>query len=89
MSQSLPYDEAKFEKDICIKKILNTSDESDIGYFVEVDFKYLDNIRQKTKYFPFCPENKTISKDIIMTEKNKEDFGNNNICRYCEEKEFY
>ena len=30
---------------------------------MEVDLKYLDNIRQKTKYFPFCPGNKSISKD--------------------------
>ena len=26
-----------------------------IGYFVEVDLKYPDEIKQKTKYFPFCP----------------------------------
>ena len=63
MSPPLPYDEIKFEKDICINEILNTPDESDIGYFVAVDLKYPDNIRQKTKYFPFCPENKSTSKD--------------------------
>ena len=49
LSQSLPYDEIKFEKDICIHKVLNTPDESDIGYFEEVDIKYPDNIIQKTK----------------------------------------
>ena len=63
MSQSLRYDEIKFDKDTCINKILNTSDESDIGYFVEVDLKYPDNIRQKTKSFPFCSEKNSISKD--------------------------
>ena len=40
--------------------ILNTSDDSEIGYFLEVDLKYPDNIKEKTKYFPFCPENKKI-----------------------------
>ena len=39
---------------------LNTPDDADIGYFLEVDLKYPDNIKQKTKYFPFCPENKKI-----------------------------
>ena len=62
MSQLLAYDEIKFEKDICTNKLLNTPDGSDIGYSIEVDLKYPHNIRQKTKYFPFCPENKSISK---------------------------
>ena len=61
MSQFLPYDEIKFEKDICLEKILNTPDDNDIGYFLEIDLKYPDNIKQKTKYFPFCPENKKIN----------------------------
>ena len=63
MSQFLPYDEIKFEKDISLEQILNTPDDNDIGYFLEVDLKYPDNIKQKTKYFPFCPENKKIDPD--------------------------
>ena len=63
MSQFLPYDEIKFEKDISLEKILNTPDDNDIGYCLEVDLKYPDNIKEKTKYFPFCPENKKINAD--------------------------
>ena len=63
MSQPLPYDEIKFDKNIKLEEILNTPDDSDIGYFVEVDLKYPDNIRQKTKYFPFAPVNKKIDPD--------------------------
>ena len=64
MSQSLPYDEIKFEtENVCLEEILNTPVDNDIGYFLEVDLEYPYNIRQKTKYFPFCPENKTISKN--------------------------
>ena len=40
MSQSLPYDEIKFDSKIFSKDILNTLDDSDIGYFVEVDLSY-------------------------------------------------
>ena len=67
MSQPLPYGEIKFEKDFCINKLLNTPDENDIGYFVEVDLKYPDNIRQKTKHFPFAPEKNLYLKMILMT----------------------
>ena len=67
MSQFLPYDEIemwhghpnKYWK--WLNEILNTPDDSEIGYFLEVDLKYPDNIKQKTKYFPFCPENKKIN----------------------------
>ena len=60
MSQSLPYDEIKFNNDVELEDILNTPDDSDIGYLIEVDLKYPDNIKEKTKNFPFCPENKKI-----------------------------
>ena len=64
MSKPLPYDDIKFETEkVCLEEILNTPDDSDIGYFLEVDLEYPHNIRQKTKYFPFAPENKSISKD--------------------------
>ena len=61
ISQSLPYDELKFEKAICLIKILNTPDGNEIGFFLEVDLSYPYNMRQKTKNFPFAPENKSIS----------------------------
>ena len=46
-----------------LEELLNTSGDSDIGYFLEVDLKYPDNTKHKTKSFPFCPENKVTSKD--------------------------
>ena len=64
MSQTLPYNDIKFEtENICLDEILNTPDDNDIGYFLEVDLEYPYSIRQKTKHFPFAPENKTISKN--------------------------
>ena len=54
MSQMLLYDEIKFEKDNCLKEILNIPDYNEIGYFIEVELKYPDNIKEKTKIFPFC-----------------------------------
>ena len=46
-----------------LEEILNTRDDSDIGYFIEIDLRCLDNVKEKTKNFPFCPENKVIPKD--------------------------
>ena len=61
MSEPLPYDEIKFDNDVKLEDILNTPDDSDIGYFVEVDLKYPDSIKVKTKNFPFAPVNKKIN----------------------------
>ena len=63
MSQYLPYDEIKFDKTVKLEDILNSPDDNDIGYYVEVDLKYPDNIKQKTKNFPFAPMNKKINPD--------------------------
>ena len=60
MSEPLPYDEIKFDNDVELEDILNTPDDSDIGYFVEVDLKYPDSIKEKTKNFKFAPVNKKI-----------------------------
>ena len=46
-----------------IRKKLKTSDDSDIGFFLEVDLRYPYNLKEKTKIFPFCPENKVFLKD--------------------------
>ena len=43
--------------------MINSPDDSDIAFFVEVDLRYTDNIKENTKKFPFCPENKIIHKD--------------------------
>ena len=35
-----------------LEDIFITSDDSDIGYFVEVDLRYTDEIKEKIKHFP-------------------------------------
>ena len=58
MSQPLPYDEIKFDQNVKVEDLLNNPDDSDIGYFIEVDLKNPDNLKEKTKHFPFAPLNK-------------------------------
>ena len=69
MSQFLRYDEIEMWHGHpdkywnWLEEILKTPDDSEIGYFLEVDLKYPDKIKEKTKNFPFCPENKKINPD--------------------------
>ena len=63
MEEYLLFDEIKFDENVKLEDILNTPDDSKIGYFVEVDLKYPDNIKEKTKNFPFAPESKKINPD--------------------------
>ena len=65
MSEPLLYDEIKFDDNIKVEDILNTPDDSDIGYFIETDLTYPDNIKEKTKNFPFAPVNKKTNPDIF------------------------
>ena len=56
MSQPLPYDETELwdgHPDLYMKleKILNIPDDSDIGYFLEVDLRYPDDIKERKKEF--------------------------------------
>ena len=65
MSESLPYDEIEFYRIVTLEEFLKTPDDSDIGYFVEVDLKNPDNIHYKTKNFPFAPKNRIINPDYF------------------------
>ena len=69
MSQLVPIDEIKMwhgHPDLYMKKLeenIKVPDDSDIGFFIEVDLKHPDKIKEKTKNFPFAPENKIIDED--------------------------
>ena len=62
MSQMLPYEGIEMWHGLPdlymnnLEEIVNTPDDNDVGYFMEVDLKYHDNIKKKTKYFPFAPK---------------------------------
>ena len=49
-----------------LEQILYTSDDSDIGYFLEVDLRYPDSIKEKTKNFRLTPETKVFLAISIM-----------------------
>ena len=69
MIQPLPYDETEMwhgHPDLYMNKleeILKTPHDSDIGHFVEIVLRDLDELKEKTKRFPFAPEKKVIPID--------------------------
>ena len=63
VSQPLSYDKIKFDQNFKLENILNTPDDSDIGYFIGADLTYPDNIKKKTKNSPVAPVNKKINPD--------------------------
>ena len=77
MSQMLPYDEIEMwlgHPDLYmnwLEEILNTLEDNETGYFLEVDLKYPVNIKEKTKHFPLCPENKITPEEKYNDYMNK------------------
>ena len=47
----------KFDNTVKLEDILHTPDDSDIGYFIEADLIYPDNIKERPKNLPLAPVN--------------------------------
>ncbi|CAH0547067.1 unnamed protein product [Brassicogethes aeneus] len=57
MSQYLPYDGFEWVKNHENFDDFNVSDNSPVGYFLEVDLEYPQHLHDLHKDLPFCPEN--------------------------------
>ena len=93
MSEPLPYDEIKFDNTVKLEDILNTPDDSDIGYFIEADLIYPDNIKERTKNLPFAPVNKKINPENFndyMKEIKPDTYTQNRklICDWSDKKNY-
>ena len=76
-----------------LKDINDSLDDWDIGYFVEGDLSYSDNIKDKRKNFPFCPESKNSPQDnfdenMIEIKPTKYTENKNLICDWTDKKNF-
>ena len=62
MSEYLPYGRSKWSKNIDKFDIMPISDKSPIGYFLEVDLEYPDELHND---FPLAPEKIAASSDML------------------------
>jgi hypothetical protein len=59
------------DHDLTKEEILAISDDSELGFFLEVDLDYPENIKFKSKNFPYCPESIFIKdEDLSPYQKN-------------------
>ncbi len=56
MVQALPYKDIKFANDTELETILNTADDAETGYMVEIDISFPKSIHKRLKQMPPCPE---------------------------------
>ena len=65
MSQQLLNDENKIDGNVELEDNLGTPVDSDNGYLLEVDSKYLEERKDKTKNFPVLPREKIVLKILL------------------------
>ena len=57
MSEALPYKDIQFSDNTSLETILATPDDATTGYILEVDLSFPEELHDKFKEFPPCPEN--------------------------------
>jgi len=71
MSEPLPYKDLKFDSDVTLDTILNTDDNNETGYILEVDLHFPEDIHDKLKEFPVCPENINVKQEWLSEFQEK------------------
>ena len=72
VSPPLPFDEKKLKKNVNLKDILDTPDDSHMVYFIECNLIYPHIIKEKkTKLFSFAPENMIAPKGKVSDFLNE------------------
>ena len=56
MVQALLYKDIKFSNETSLETILNTADDAETGYMVEIDLRLKNDIHERQKQMPPCPE---------------------------------
>ena len=65
MTEYLPYRGFKWLKNIDKFDITSISDKSPIGYILEVDLEYPDELHELHNDFPLAPEKFAVSNDML------------------------
>ena len=65
MNEYLPYGSFKWLTNIYKFDIMSINDESSIGYFLEVDLEYPDELHELHNDFPLAPKRLSVSSDML------------------------
>ena len=62
---SLPYERFEWLKNVYEFDMMSISEENPIGFFLEVDLKYLDKLHELHNDYPLAPETLALSSDML------------------------
>ena len=65
MSEYLPYEGFKWLKNVDKFDVMSINEKSPIGYFLEVDLKYPDELHELHNDYPLAPEKLAVSSDML------------------------
>ena len=65
MSEYLPYGEFKWLKNVDEFDVNSINEKSEIGYFLEVDLEYPDELHELHNDYPLAPEKLIASSDMV------------------------
>ena len=65
MSEYLPYIEFEWLKNVDELDVMSIDEKSDVGYILEVDLEYLDELHELHNDYPLAPEKLTVTNDIL------------------------
>ena len=65
MSEYLPYEGFKWLKNVDKFDVMSINEKSPIGYFLEVDLKYSDELHELHNDYPLAPEILAVSSDML------------------------
>ena len=65
LSEYLPYGEFKHLKNVDEFDVMSISKKREIGYFLELDLEYPDELHELHNDYPLAPEKLAVSSDIL------------------------
>ena len=65
MSEYLPYEGFKWLKNVDKFDVMSINEKSPIGYFLEVDLEYPDELHELHNDYPLAPEKLAVTNDIL------------------------
>ena len=65
MSENFPDEKFEWLENIAKFDVMSVNEKNDIGYFLEVDLEYPDELHELHNDYPLAPEKLAVSSDIL------------------------